>query len=529
MTTGYLAAALLFIVACSVGAFVVTTRPRFITLLGRVGTMPPPMIGAISILFGLFIGFSSAEIGQRATNLRLSTQREVSAARSILNFTTGIGPRANTVREAVIEYLQVVTTTETNWLRDKATGEAPGNQPIYSLNLITTGFVQQPGVSDVLKGVLMSRVEDLTNARTERLTLSRASGSIPQWVGLTALAIVTILVGAVSAGPVGGRVIFLAGYSATALVALLYLGFTDSLLGASSKQQQSAPFEALLVQTPAVGASGEDTMARMREGGTIVLGARTDAFPFAYANGSGEVVGYSVDLCKAIVEDIRTSAGLGPIRIQTLALSPANRVAMVVNGTADIECDLSTDNSGRESQVAFIPGVFYGKTQVLTNNTSGIGAVKNLHGKRLIAVFGSTNIQAAADLNASQHLGLSVVPAKDTPDALRMLDAGQGGAVISSDILIKGLLAKEPHPDTRTVFDAGLGVRNYGLMVRKDNAAFKASIVQALKHVMSSGLFEKDYARWFETPISPDNINLMLPMSPSLQQTVHAAQSEVIK
>jgi len=158
-------------------AFLLSTRPAVGSLVKRHGTMPPPMIGAISILFGLFVGFSSAEITTRGGGLRLATQREVSAARSILNFTTGVGPRAYSVREAIVEYLQTVTTTENAWLQARSTGEPPGAGPVYSLNLITTGFVQQPGVSDVLKAALLNRVEDLTNARADRLTLSRGSGA----------------------------------------------------------------------------------------------------------------------------------------------------------------------------------------------------------------------------------------------------------------------------------------------------------------------------------------------------------------
>ena len=111
-------------------AFFVSTRPAVGTLVKKHGTMPPPMIGAISILFGLFVGFSSAEITQRGGGLRLATQREVSSARSVLNFTTGVGPRAFPVREALIEYLQVVTTTERDWLTNHSVGEPPGTGPV---------------------------------------------------------------------------------------------------------------------------------------------------------------------------------------------------------------------------------------------------------------------------------------------------------------------------------------------------------------------------------------------------------------
>lgn len=428
MTTGLFTALVALVVAGAVGAFLLSTRPAVTRLVARTGTMPPPMIGAVSILFGLFVGFSSAEITQRNGSLRLATQREVGAARSILSFTTGIGPQAYSVREGLIEYLRVVATTERDWLRSGARGEPPGAGPIYSLNLVTTGFVQQPGVSDVLKGALLTRVDDLTNARTERLTLSRGAGSIPQWVGLAALAMMTQMVGAMAvAGQRGGGAIFLAGYTLTAVVGLLYLGWADGLVGPGRSREQSASFAMLLAQAPRLTAPGEDTLSRMRGTGKVVIGARTDQFPFAYVDGAGEQVGYAIDLCRSIVEHVRTDAGLGPVQVDMLALSPANRVAMIVNSTADMECDLTTETSVRESQVDFLDSpVFFGHAEIVVRAASPIADVQGLRGRRLIAVAGSSNLPAAADLDATHHLGLTIVPARDMPEAFRMLASGEG-------------------------------------------------------------------------------------------------------
>lgn len=510
---------MLLIATGALGSFLLSTHPVVAQIVKRNGTMPPPMIGAVSILFGLFVGFSSAEITQRGGSLRLSTQREVSAARSIVNFTTGVGPRAFPVREAIIEYLQVVTTTERDWLLSRASSEPPGAGPVYSLNLITTGFIQQPGVSDVLKGALINRVDDLTNARTERLTLSRGAGSIPQWAGLTVLAIVTQLVGAMAvAGQRGGGVIFLTGFSVTALVGLAYLGWADGLIGPSRFQEQTAPFETLLGQIPRLTTTEEDTAARMRNTGRIVIGARTDQFPFAYVGPRGDIVGYSVDLCRDVIERVRTAAGLGPVQVDVLALSPANRVAMVVNSTADLECDLTTETNVRDSQVDFLDSTFFGKAQIVLRAASPIADIKGLRGKRLIAVVGSSNIQAATDLDSSQHLGITVVPAKDMPEAFRMLGENQGDAMIGSDVLNRTLVIQSGHASDYRTLDQGLAARAYGIMVRRGNDTFKRSALRALRDMARAGDIERTYQRWFLSPIEPGGIPLDLPMSAELRR-----------
>lgn len=259
---------MLLVVAGAAGAFLVSTRAVVGVLVKKHGTMPPPMIGAISILFGLFIGFSSAEITAYGGGLCLAAQREVSAAHSILNFTTGIGPPADAVREAMIEYLEVVTTTERDWLAGRGTGEAPGTGPAFSLNLTTTGFVQQSGTSDVLKAALPNGVNDLTNARTDRLTLGQGAGNIPQWLGLVALAFVTQMIGAVAvAGQRGGSALFVAGFTLTAMVGLVYLGMAAGLIGPTRSEEQTAPLATLLAQTPKL--SAFDNTNRMHTGDAV--------------------------------------------------------------------------------------------------------------------------------------------------------------------------------------------------------------------------------------------------------------------
>ena len=521
MTSSLFAVLILVIVLGAVGAFLLSTRVRVGALVKQYGTMPPPMIGAISILFGLFVGFSSAEISTRGGGLRLATQREVSAARSILNFTTGVGPRAYAVREAMVEYLQVVTTTESAWLQSRAASEPPGAGPVYSLNLVATGFVQQPGVSDVLKTVLLNRVEDLTNARTDRLTLSRASGSIPQWMALAALVLVTQLVGAMAvAGQRGGSFVFLTGFTLTAAVGLVYLGLTDGLIGPSRSTEQTAPFAALLASTPPLSSPATDTTARMAQAGKVVIGAWTDTFPFSYPDGHGGIAGFSIDLCRAIVERVRTASELGPVTVEVVPLTPANRVAMVENSTVDMECDLTTETSSRDQSVAFLDTIFYGTTQVGVLARSEIKDVSGLKGKRVLAVTGSSNIQAIAELNDKQHLGITVVPAPGTPEGFQMLAAESGDAMVSSDVLLRSQVETSPHPDDYRTFDSGLGARSYGIMIRQGNDAFQTAAVTALHDIQRSGEFVSLYDRWFTQAPPAGGVNLRLPIGPELQRKI---------
>src|SRR6266852_6925162 len=131
MTPGLFALILPLVVVTAAMAYRMAVSGLVPRLISREGRMPPSLVGVIGILFGLFVGFDSYDISQRASGLQLAIEREVSAARSILNFASGMGSTADPVRNTVLEYLQIVTTTERDWLKAGALGEAPGETPVY--------------------------------------------------------------------------------------------------------------------------------------------------------------------------------------------------------------------------------------------------------------------------------------------------------------------------------------------------------------------------------------------------------------
>jgi glutamate/aspartate transport system substrate-binding protein len=218
------------------------------------------------------------------------------------------------------------------------------------------------------------------------------------------------------------------------------------------------------------------------------------------------------------------AAGLGPVQVEIVPLSPANRMAMIENGTADMECDLTTETAGRNDAVNFLDTIYYGKTELAVPVSSPITGIGGLKGKRVIAVTGSSNIQAANDMDSEGHLGITIIPARDTPEGFRMLTAGGADAMVSSDVLLRTMIAQSGHAGEYRTFDSGLGTRKYGIMVRQGNDTFRDAAIRGLHDVMQSGQFKTLYDRWFTSPIPPNNINLDMPMSADLVRKVSGAE-----
>ena len=518
MTRALLAVFVALMLASAFIAYAIGTLGVVSRQITRESRTLPSLVGVVGILFGLFIGFNSSDINQRTSSIQLATERELSAARSLLNFASGIGPMAEPIRNAVLEYLQTLTTTERDWLEAGAQGAAPGEAPVYSLALVTTLFAEQTKSTDVIKSLMMTRVDELINARTERVTRTIRRADIPLWALLVLIAAATQLLGAIAlSGSRFQSVAFLAGYTLVAVVGLGYLAWLDRLIGPNRIAEQATQFEQLLARS----ATGE----RVAITGAINLGYRADQFPFSYEGAERKPVGYTLDLCYRIIELVQIQRGKGPALIKMVALNPGNRVAMVANGTVDMECDLSTDNAGRESQVAFLDPTFVGSTKIVVMATSGISSPGDLAGKRLVVVTGSSNVQIASELNDERGLKMRIVPVKDGAEAIRMMEAGTGDAFISSDILIYGLIARANQPGNYKVLEESLSKRTYAIMVRRQDAAFRESANAALRGMVKSGEFEAIYRRWFQSPIEPGGIDLKLPMSDALRERLAATKS----
>ena len=138
----------------------------------------------------------------------------------------------------------------------------------------------------------------------------------------------------------------------------------------------------------------------------------------------------------------------------------------------------------------------------------------------MVSTIGSTNLKQISELNAQRHLGLTIVAAKDNFEAFRMLETDRAAAVVMDDILLYSRVANSATPADYVVSDDALSVEPYGIMLRRDDPAFKKVVDDALAAIYRSGDINKIYAKWFLAPIPPNGVNLNVPMSAALKRVI---------
>lgn len=270
---------------------------------------------------------------------------------------------------------------------------------------------------------------------------------------------------------------------------------------------------------PVARAQAIDTLQRIKETGVIRLGGRDASFPFSYkVGGDAPPIGFSADLCMKVVDAVKARLGLPALKVEYTIVTPTNRIALVQNGTIDLECSTTTNTVARAQQVEFAPTHFVSSIGAAVRKGSGIRQVAQLDGKVVATVAGSTSIQLLRAYRRNEKVEFSEVSGKDTSETFLQLSSGRAVAMILDDVQLAGLIARTDNPGEYELLEERLRDEPYGFMYRKGDPGFKAVVDGAVTAVMKSGEIHELYARWFLKPVPPNQFNLNFPMSPAVRE-----------
>ncbi|TAM85152.1 amino acid ABC transporter substrate-binding protein [bacterium] len=262
------------------------------------------------------------------------------------------------------------------------------------------------------------------------------------------------------------------------------------------------------------------TLDQIKSSKEITLGYRDASVPFSYIDQNQKPVGFSLDLCAHVVDALKQTLGLPALKVHYLAVTGANRIPLIQNGTVTIECGGTSSSAQRLQQVSFSVATFVSHSKWLTKSDSGIKSAADLKGKTVVVTQGSNAVQLAKEVSDKDGLGLNIVQAHDHAESMLMLQSGRAAAFMEDDILLAAKKAEATNPTQYKFLPDSYNTLAYGLMIPKNAPELKAIVDKALSSLMASGEFTKIYDKWFEQPIPPNNVNLNFPMSTDLKERV---------
>ena len=256
-------------------------------------------------------------------------------------------------------------------------------------------------------------------------------------------------------------------------------------------------------------AAGGGTLDKIRASGKVVLGVREASPPMAYMLGAGDkYVGYHVELCERVLKDITPNA-----KLEYMAVTAQNTIPLVQNGTLDIGCGPTTNNTARQQQVAFALTTYVSEVRMATKVDSGIANLDQLAGRNVSASTGTTAVQLLRKRERAQNVSYNTMLGKDHLESFLLMESGRADAFVLDDNLLAGIIANSKNPAAYRIVGEPLGSEPIALLFRKDDPAFKVLVDRVVSGMMKSGEMEKLYAKWFMSPIPPKGININYPLN----------------
>ena len=270
---------------------------------------------------------------------------------------------------------------------------------------------------------------------------------------------------------------------------------------------------ALAAACGASAAAAQTVLERVGAGGALVIAHRESSVPFSYLDAAGKPVGYAVDLCLHLAEVVRRKTGMKNMPVQFLQVTPANRVDIVAQGKADLECGSTTNNATRQKDVAFAVTTYVEEVRMVVKANSGIASIKDLNGKSVATTTGTTSVQTLRKNERAGGIDFKEVYGKDHADSFLLLETGRADAFVMDGSILAANISKSKNPADFKIVGEVLSVEPIACMLRKDDPAFKKAVDDSIKRQIADGSLAKLYDKWFMQPVPPTNTKIGLPLS----------------
>jgi len=270
---------------------------------------------------------------------------------------------------------------------------------------------------------------------------------------------------------------------------------------------QAAPAAAPATAAPS------PVLDRLRQGGALVIAHRESSVPFSYLDADKKPVGYALDICLRLAEAIKKELGLKTLPVSFKLVSPANRIAVIEQHEADLECGSTTNNAERRQKVAFTVPHYITGARYMVRAESKFEELPQFEGRRLVSTKGTTPLKAIEQANRERMLRIQVVEAPDHARAVEMVEKGEADGFAMDDVLLYGLIAGRPDPSRLKVVGKLLTIEPLAIMLPKDDAGFKRIVDDEMKRMIRSHEAHALYEKWFQKPIPPRGTSLNLPMN----------------
>ncbi|HUN68206.1 MAG TPA: amino acid ABC transporter substrate-binding protein [Burkholderiales bacterium] len=251
-------------------------------------------------------------------------------------------------------------------------------------------------------------------------------------------------------------------------------------------------------------------LKRIADAKTVNIAYRADAMPFSYTDDKKEVAGFTVDLCKRVVNSIARQLNVPELKINWVLVTVQTRFDAVAKGEADMECGSSTVTLARMKQVDFSSFTFVESTGLLVKAASAVRAFPDIAGKRIAVIGGTTNERAVTAQLKRRQIDATVLAVKSSDEGLAALESGKVDAYASDKLLLVGAIQKAKDPKSFALLPESLSFEPYGIALPRGDAGMRLAVNTGLAQVYGSGEIAELFDSWFAPFGPPSDIMQMV-------------------
>ena len=247
----------------------------------------------------------------------------------------------------------------------------------------------------------------------------------------------------------------------------------------------------------ATGSAPQTTLERIAASGQMNLGVREDRPPMSFRDQTGNFTGYSIDLCAAIAEGVKSKLGRRDIAVNYVPVSAEARFDAIKSGQIDILCGATTKTLSRAEEVGFTQLTFATGASLISLEGSGIKGIRDLKGKRIAVSDGTTTIDVLRRVLATQSVNAEIVPVDSAEAGMVLLDNKQVAAFAADQVVLIGLAMSRPSGKTYMISKELYSFEPFALAIRRGDPDFQLVADRVLAELNRTGRIGDIYDRWF--------------------------------
>jgi glutamate/aspartate transport system substrate-binding protein len=244
-------------------------------------------------------------------------------------------------------------------------------------------------------------------------------------------------------------------------------------------------------------AETKSTLEQIKNSEIIRIGYRENEPPMSFLNKDKQPVGYSIELCMHIVNEVKSILKNPNIAVKYVPVTASNRFESLENNSIDILCGSTTKTLSRAELVDFTQLSFVTGASLLSLKAINIDGISGLKGKKVAVVKDTTTIDSLTEALKEADSDAKIIPVDSASEGMKALVNGKVDAFSSDQVVLIGLALTNESDVEFAISKDVFSYEPFALAVRRNDSEFRLIADRVLSRLNRSGNITQVYVNWF--------------------------------